>query len=52
MDLIETNAKIVRQVTENVAKHAPEAVIIVVLQPAGRDDRADRQGVRVPDRVA
>jgi malate dehydrogenase len=33
MDLIETNAKIVRQVTENVAKHAPEAVIIVVSNP-------------------
>jgi len=33
MDLIETNAKIVRQVVENVAKHAPEAVIIVVSNP-------------------
>jgi malate dehydrogenase len=33
MDLIETNAKIVRQVTENVAKHAPGAVIIVVSNP-------------------
>ena len=33
MDLIETNAKIVRQVVENVAKHAPAAVIIVVSNP-------------------
>jgi malate dehydrogenase len=33
MDLIETNARIVRQVVENVAKHAPEAVIIVVSNP-------------------
>ncbi|MGW0520587.1 malate dehydrogenase [Crossiella sp. NPDC003009] len=33
MDLIETNAKIVRQVAENVAKHAPEAVVIVVSNP-------------------
>ncbi|MGH8866591.1 MAG: malate dehydrogenase [Actinomycetes bacterium] len=33
MDLIETNAKIVRQVSENVAKHAPEAVVIVVSNP-------------------
>src|ERR1700690_3556816 len=33
MDLIETNAKIVRQVVENVAKQAPEAVIIVVSNP-------------------
>jgi len=33
MDLIETNAKIVRNVTENVAKHAPEAVLIVVSNP-------------------
>jgi malate dehydrogenase len=33
MDLIETNAKIVRQVSENVATHAPEAVVIVVSNP-------------------
>ncbi|RJL23658.1 malate dehydrogenase [Bailinhaonella thermotolerans] len=33
MDLIETNAKIVRNVTENVAKHSPNAVIIVVSNP-------------------
>lgn len=33
MDLIETNAKIVRSVAENVAKHAPESVIIVVSNP-------------------
>jgi malate dehydrogenase len=33
MDLIDTNAKIVRQVSENVAKHAPQAVVIVVSNP-------------------
>ncbi|HVV75582.1 MAG TPA: malate dehydrogenase [Mycobacteriales bacterium] len=33
MDLIETNAKIVRQVAEQVARHSPEAVIIVVSNP-------------------
>jgi malate dehydrogenase len=33
MDLIETNARIVRSVAENVAKHSPEAVIIVVSNP-------------------
>jgi malate dehydrogenase len=33
MDLIETNAKIVRNVTENVVKHAPDAVLIVVSNP-------------------
>ena len=33
MDLIETNAKIVRNVTENVVEHAPEAVLIVVSNP-------------------
>ena len=33
MDLIDTNAKIVRQVSENVAKHAPNAVVIVVSNP-------------------
>ena len=33
MDLIETNARIVRSVVENVVKHAPEAVLIVVSNP-------------------
>jgi malate dehydrogenase len=33
MDLIEVNAKIVRVVVENVVKHAPEAVLIVVSNP-------------------
>ena len=33
MDLIETNARIVRQVAENVARHAPDAVVIVVSNP-------------------
>src|SRR6201996_5952111 len=33
MDLIEVNAKIVRNVVENVAKFAPEAVLIVVSNP-------------------
>ncbi|MCW2631185.1 MAG: mdh [Pseudonocardia sp.] len=33
MDLLETNAKIVRQVSENVARHAPDAVVIVVSNP-------------------
>jgi len=33
MDLIETNAKIVRQVSENIARTSPDAVIIVVSNP-------------------
>ena len=33
MDLIEVNAKIVRGVAENVAKNAPNAVVIVVSNP-------------------
>jgi malate dehydrogenase len=33
MDLIETNAKIVGSVAEQVAKHSPEAVVIVVSNP-------------------
>ncbi len=33
MDLIDVNAKIVRNVAENVAKHSPHAVIIVVSNP-------------------
>ncbi len=33
MDLLETNAGIVRGVAENIAKHSPNAVIIVVSNP-------------------
>jgi malate dehydrogenase len=33
MDLLEVNAKIVRSVAENIAKHSPNAVIIVVSNP-------------------
>ena len=33
MDLLEVNAKIVRGVAENVAKHSPNAVIIIVSNP-------------------
>jgi malate dehydrogenase len=32
-DLIETNAGIVKEVTENVIKHSPDAIIIVVSNP-------------------
>jgi len=32
-DLIATNVKIVRSVSENIAKHAPDAVVIVVSNP-------------------
>ena len=32
-DLIDTNAKIVKSVTENVVKHSPDAIIIVVSNP-------------------
>ncbi|HEX3731993.1 MAG TPA: malate dehydrogenase [Mycobacteriales bacterium] len=33
MDLLEVNAKIVRQVSEQIAKHSPSAVVIVVSNP-------------------
>jgi len=33
MDLLETNARIVRGVAENIAKYAPSAVVIVVSNP-------------------
>lgn len=33
MDLIETNAKIMRQVAENVARYAPDSVVINVANP-------------------
>ena len=45
MDLLEKNAGVVRQMSESVARYAPDAVIVVVANP-GRDDRArpDRLG--------
>ena len=49
MDLIETNAKIVRQVAEQVAKFSPDAVDHRRLEPARRDDRADRQRDGLPE---
>ncbi len=33
MDLIEVNARIVRNVAENIAQHSPDAVVIVVSNP-------------------
>lgn len=33
MDLIETNARIMRQVAENIAKHAPDTIVINVANP-------------------
>jgi malate dehydrogenase len=33
MDLLEVNAKIVRGVSENIARHAPNAVVVVVSNP-------------------
>jgi len=33
MDLLEVNSKIVRQVAENIAKYAPNAVVVVVSNP-------------------
>jgi malate dehydrogenase len=40
MDLIEVNAKIVRNVVENVAKYAPDAVLIVSLRTGSWARRA------------
>ena len=33
MDLLETNARIVREVTDNIVKHSPDGVLIVVSNP-------------------
>ncbi len=49
MDLIETNAKIVRGVAENVAKPLAQRGHHRGLQPAGRDDRPGPAGERVPE---
>ncbi|MEV0790036.1 hypothetical protein [Kribbella sp. NPDC050459] len=49
MDLIETNAKIVRQVSENVAKQRPSGCSDRCLQPARRDDCAHPARNRIPE---
>src|SRR6266704_3640944 len=49
MDLIGVNAKIVRNVTEQVVKHAPEAVLIVVSNPL---DEMNARGAKVSQLAA
>src|SRR6201987_5826051 len=46
MDLIEVNAKIVRNVTEQVVKHAPEAGLIGVANPLAATTAATATGSR------
>jgi malate dehydrogenase len=52
MDLLEVNAKIVRGVAEQVAKHAPNAVVIVVSNPLDEMTALTQIATRFPkDRV-
>jgi malate dehydrogenase len=48
MDLLEVNAKIVRQVAENVAKYAPNAVVIVVTNPLDEMTALAQQATQFP----
>src|SRR5438067_5334236 len=48
MDLLEVNAKIVRGVSENVAKYAPNAVVIVVSNPLDEMTALTRQATGFP----
>jgi malate dehydrogenase len=48
MDLLGVNAKIVRQVSENVAKYAPNAVIIVVSNPLDEMTALTQLATRFP----
>jgi malate dehydrogenase len=48
MDLLEVNAKIVRQVSENVAKYAPNAVVIVVSNPLDEMTALAQQATQFP----
>lgn len=48
MDLLEVNAKIVRQVSENVAKYAPSAVVIVVSNPLDEMTALAQQATQFP----
>jgi malate dehydrogenase len=48
MDLLEVNAKIVRSVAENIAKHSPNAVIIVVSNPLDEMTALAQQAAQFP----
>jgi malate dehydrogenase len=48
MDLLGVNAKIVRQVSENVAKYAPNAVVIVVTNPLDEMTALAQQATQFP----
>src|SRR3954465_10399949 len=48
MDLLEVNAKIVRQVAENIAKYAPNAVVIVVSNPVDEMTALTRIATQFP----
>jgi malate dehydrogenase len=48
MDLLEVNAKIVRQVAENVAKYAPSAVVVVVTNPLDEMTALTQQVTQFP----
>jgi malate dehydrogenase len=48
MDLLEVNAKIVRQVAENVAKYAPSAVVVVVTNPLDEMTALTQQATQFP----
>jgi malate dehydrogenase len=48
MDLLGVNAKIVRQVAENVAKYAPNAVLIVVSNPLDEMTALAQQATQFP----
>ena len=46
-DLIATNAAIVKSVTENVVKHSPDAIIIVVNRRCAAGDKFQRETWRM-----
>src|SRR5215468_5470802 len=48
MDLLEVNAKIVRGVSENIAKHAPNAVVVVVSNPLDEMTALTQQATGFP----
>jgi malate dehydrogenase len=48
MDLIETNAKIVRDVSENIARTSPDAVVIVVSNPLDEMTALTQQATGFP----
>ena len=46
-DLLQTNANIVRSVTENVVKHSPDTILLMLTNPLRYHDLPCMEGIRI-----